>query len=69
MAANNVTKERIIRISRRPFVKWWQKLIIIASAILVGFLMCGVISTIADPGTFVDFYQLFFEGADRKSVV
>ena len=63
MAANNIAKERIIRISRRPFIKWWQKLIIIASAILVGFLMCGVISTIADPGTFVDFYQLFFEGA------
>ncbi len=62
MAANNVIKERIVRISRRPSIKWWQRLIIIASAILVAFLMCGVISTIAAPGTFFEFYQLFFEG-------
>ena len=62
MAANNVIKERIVRISRRPSIKWWQRLIIIASAILVAFLMCGVISTIAAPGTFLEFYQLFFEG-------
>ena len=85
MAANNVVKERIIRISRRPFIKWWQKLLITVGAMLIAFLLFGVISNIAAPGSFGEFYQLFFEGPfisfdsflgvlwdaalDRKSVV
>ena len=62
MAANNVVKERIIRISRRPFIKWWQKLLITVGAMLIAFLLFGVISNIAAPGSFGEFYQLFFEG-------
>ena len=62
MAENSVKRERMIRVSRRPFIKWWQKLIVTVVAMLVAFLMFGVISTIAAPGSFAEFYQLFFEG-------
>ena len=63
MPANSSGKERIIRLSRRPFIKWWQRLLITFGAILIAFLLCGVISTIAAPGSFLDFYSLFFSGA------
>ena len=63
MAANNTGKERIIRLSRRPSIEWWQRVIITAVAIVVAFLMCGIISTIAAPGSFLDFYEMFFSGA------
>ena len=62
MATNNVVKERIIRVSRRAFIKPWQKYAITAGAILIAFLMFGVISTIAAPGSFLEFYELFFQG-------
>ena len=62
MATNNVVKERIIRVSRRAFIKPWQKYVITAGAILIAFLLFGVISTIAAPGSFLEFYELFFQG-------
>ena len=61
MAENNV-KERFIRISRRASIKTWQKYVITAGAILLAFLLCGVVSSIAEPGSFGDFYAYFFEG-------
>ena len=61
-ANNNVVKERIIRVSRRAFIKPWQRYAITAGAILIAFLFFGIISTIAAPGSFLEFYQLFFQG-------
>lgn len=61
MAANNV-KERIVRVSRRASIKLWQRIVITLGAILIAFLMCGVVSTIAEPGSFLEFYELFFGG-------
>ena len=60
--ANGNTKERIIRVSRRASIKLWQRILIIVGAIIVAFLMCGLVSTIAAPGTFLEFYDLFFSG-------
>ena len=48
--------ERIIRLSRRVNVKTWQKIVVTVVAMLLAFLLCGIISEIAEPG-------------DRKSVV
>ena len=63
MASNsNVVKERIIRVSRRAFIKPWQRYAITAGAILIAFLFFGIISTIAAPGSFLEFYELFFQG-------
>lgn len=59
---NNAVKERIIRVSRRAFIKPWQRYAITAGAILIAFLFFGIISTIAAPGSFLEFYQLFFQG-------
>ena len=61
MAENNA-KERLIRISRRAYIKPWQKWAITGGAILFAFLLCGIISTIAAPGSFFEFYELFFSG-------
>ena len=58
----NVIKERIIRISRRASIQTWQKCVITGGAILIAFLLFGIVSAIAAPGTFLEFYQLFFEG-------
>ena len=63
MATNSVTRERKIRISRRTNIKVWQKIAVTIAAILIAFLLFGVISTVAAPGSFLEFYQLFFEGA------
>ena len=60
--ANGNTKERIVRVSRRASIKLWQRILIIVGAIIVAFLMCGLVSTIAAPGTFLEFYDLFFSG-------
>ena len=59
---NNAAKERIIRVSRRAFIKPWQRYAITAGAILIAFLFFGIISTIAAPGSFLEFYELFFQG-------
>lgn len=55
-------RERIIRISRRTNLKWWQKILIKAIFVLVAFLMCGVISSLVSPGSFFDFYEYMFNG-------
>lgn len=53
---------RIIRISRRVNVARWQKILITLGTILFSFLMCGIISTLVSPGSFLDFYVYMFEG-------
>ena len=55
-------RERIIRISRRVNVPRWQKILITAGSILFSLLMCGLISTMVSPGSFLDFYVYMFEG-------
>lgn len=62
MATDNVAKERFLRVSRRPSIKSWVEYAIIIGAILLAFLLCGVISNIAAPGSFLEFYEYFFEG-------
>lgn len=57
-----VKKEKFIRLSRRVNVKWWQKVIIIGVSILVAFLICGIISNIAAPGSFGEYYEYLFKG-------
>ena len=60
--AEKVKKEKFIRISRRTNVKWWQQVIIIGVSILVAFLLCGLISNIAAPGSFGEYYEYLFKG-------
>jgi len=55
-------KERLIRISRRTDIKGWKKAVIIASAVLVSFLLFGIIANIASPGSFLKFYEFFYYG-------
>ena len=60
--AEKVAKEKIIRISRRPNIKIWQKAIIIGVSILLAFLLCGLISNIAAPGSFFEYYEYLYKG-------
>ena len=55
--------ERIIRLSRRVNVKTWQKIVVTVVAMLLAFLLCGIISEIAEPGSFGKFYTRFFQGS------
>ena len=60
--SEKVAKEKIIRISRRVDIKIWQKIVIIGVSILVAFLLCGLISNIAAPGSFFEYYDFLFKG-------
>lgn len=60
--AEKVAREKFIRISRRTDLKLWQRILIVGSSILLAFLLCGVISNIAAPGSFGTFYQYMFKG-------
>ena len=60
-----VAREKFMRISRRTDVKIWQRAIIIVSAILFAFLLCGIISNIAAPGSFGKYYEWVFKGTFR----
>ena len=60
--AEKVERERIIRISRRVNVSRLQKILITGGSILAAFLMCGIISTLVAPGSFLDFYLFMFRG-------
>lgn len=50
-------KDRIIRISRRPNIETWKKVVIKAGFILLSLLLCGVISSIASPGSFLKYFE------------
>ena len=60
--ADNITREKAIRISRRTDVKLWQRIIIIGASIVFAFLLCGIISNIAAPGSFIKYYEYVFKG-------
>ena len=60
--AERYAKEKFIRISRRTDIKVWQRAIIIGVSILIAFLLCGLISNIAAPGSFLKYYEYVFKG-------
>ena len=60
--ADNVKREKFIRISRRTDLKLWQRILIIGASILMAFLLIGLISNIAAPGSFGTFYEYMFKG-------
>ena len=60
--ADNVKREKFIRISRRTDLKLWQRILIIGVSILMAFLLIGLISNIAAPGSFAKFYEYMFKG-------
>ena len=55
-------KERIIRISRRSGIKPWQNVLIKVGFIVFALLVCGLLSTIVAPGSFIDFYYYAING-------
>ena len=61
MAEKNA-REKLIRISRRTDLKLWQRILIISASILFAFLLIGLISNIAAPGSFGKFYEYMFKG-------
>ena len=60
--ADKVAREKFIRISRRTDLKLWQRILIIGASILFAFLLIGLISNIAAPGSFGKFYEYMFKG-------
>ena len=64
-------KERIIRISRRPEMKLWKKIVLKVGFVVFALLMCGVLSTIVKPGSFASFYEYTINGTfySGKTVV
>lgn len=55
-------KERIFRISRRSEMKIWKRILIKTGFILFAFLVCGILSAIVQPGSFMEFYEYMFNG-------
>ncbi len=55
-------KERLIRISRRVGMPKWQEYLIKFGFIIFALLMCGIISTLVKPGSFLQYYEFSFMG-------
>ena len=55
-------RERIVRISRRPEMKLWKKILIKAGFVVFALLVCGLLSTIVKPGSFGQFYEYMING-------
>ncbi len=55
-------KERIIRISRRPEMKLWKKIVLKVGFVIFALLVCGILSTIVKPGSFGLFYEYMING-------
>ena len=64
-------KERIIRISRRPEMKLWKKILLKVGFVIFALLVCGILSSIVKPGSFGLFYEYTFNGTfySGKTVV
>ena len=60
--AEKAGREKFIRISRRTDIKLWQRILIIGASILLAFLLIGLISNAAAPGSFAKFYEYMFKG-------
>ena len=61
--AERIAREKFIRISRRANIKTWQKVVTVCVSILVAFLICGLISNAAAPGSFIKYYDYVFKGS------
>ena len=61
--AERIAREKSIRISRRANIKTWQKVVTVCVSILVAFLICGLISNAAAPGSFIKYYDYVFKGS------
>ena len=55
-------RERIVRISRRPEIKLWKRIIVKVAFVIFALLICGVLSTIVKPGSFGRFYEYMIQG-------
>lgn len=64
-------RERIVRISRRPEMKLWKRIIVKAVFVVFALLVCGILSTIVKPGSFGSFYEYMFNGTfySAKTIV
>lgn len=64
-------KERIIRMSRRPEMKLWKKILLKVGFVVFALLVCGILSSIVKPGSFDLFYEYTFNGTfySGKTVV
>lgn len=59
---NSLVKKPFIHISRRSDVSKKTTIIVKVVTILSALLMCGLVSTIVAPGSFLDFYIYIYEG-------
>ena len=55
-------RERIVRISRRPEMKPWVRIIIKVGFVIFALLVCGILSSIVKPGSFGNFYKYTIQG-------
>ena len=64
-------RERIIRISRRPEMKPWKRILIKAGFVVFALLVCGILSAMVKPGSFASFYQYMIQGtfSSGKTIV
>lgn len=64
-------RERIIRISRRPEIKPWKRILIKAGFVVFALLVCGILSAMVKPGSFGSFYQYMIQGtfSSGKTIV
>ena len=64
-------RERIIRISRRPEMKPWKRILIKAGFVVFALLVCGILSAMVKPGSFGSFYQYMIQGtfSSGKTIV
>lgn len=58
----SIVRKPLVHISRRGDVNKKTTIIVKAASILAAFLLCGLISTIVAPGSFLDFYLYLYEG-------
>ena len=59
--------KRIVLISRRPEVKLWKRALFKAIFVIIALLVCGLLSAIVKPGSFVNFYKYTFSGTFASS--
>ena len=55
-------RERIVRISRRPEMKLWKRILVKAAFVIFALLICGILSAIVKPGSFGRFYEYMIQG-------
>ncbi len=65
MAEKTVAKhhrEPLLHIAKRDDMLWWKAWLIRLSAILIGFLLCGVLSTLLTGENFFEVFNIMFKG-------